>query len=279
MRLSKPSLLLVPLLLGYPSAHAQAPWAGSPRLGASHLDRFGQCVAAVGDLNNDQISDIAVGAPDRDSAGLTDNGSVFFYSGADFSVLLGSYDGTAQGERAGLSIAEVGDVNSDQVPDIAIGAPSFDDTGGNDHGRVLLVSGANFTLLASHTLADAGAAFGTSLAAAGDRDGDGICDLLVGAPFPGITVFSGSTLLLKVTASALTQIHRFEGSQVNEHFGHAVCSVPDVNADGYDEIAISAPDFDSGPASIGRVLLLSGKASSNYPQLHEWQGAEMAISS
>lgn len=268
------------LLLGGLATHSLAPGQASlphsPRLGESHLDLFGTCVVAVGDLNGDMISDLAVGAPQADSGAFSSNGAVFFYSGADLSVSLGVYRGTANGENAGASLAALGDVDGDGIADVAVGAPRYNGAGGNRQGRVVVVSGASRCEIVAFTSNDAGAELGRSLAPAGDRDGDGIVDLLAGAPRASAIVSEGgAAFLLRVTASVITPLARKDGSQIFEHMGTSVCAINDQTGDGRGELVIASPDHDGSFLNDGRVQVYSGDPTQVYPLIMTLSGGEI----
>jgi hypothetical protein len=166
----------------------------------SNDDAFGRSLASVGDLDGDGVSDLAVGAhgddPDGSPYGILGAVHVLFMN-SDGSVKTstkianGTNGGPALGEHDlfGSSVASVGDLDGDRVPDLVVGA--FDDTGGTDRGAVhvllLNVDGSVKSALkiASGTnggppLADYDH-FGSSVSSAGDLNGDGVPDLAVGA--------------------------------------------------------------------------------------------------
>ena len=173
-------------------------------------DFFGSSVARLGDLDNDGVADIAVGAH-NDEDGGADNGSVYvLFLNADGTVkarqkiseTAGSFTpGNAGGtlddvDLFGFSLAGLGDVDGDGVSDLAVGA-YLDDDGGLNNGAVyVLFLNANGTVKASQKISDtagnftvgnAGGTldnsdlFGVSVAGLGDLDGDGVEDLAIGS--------------------------------------------------------------------------------------------------
>ncbi|MHC4473216.1 MAG: hypothetical protein ACYS99_19910, partial [Planctomycetota bacterium] len=132
---------------------------------------FGYDVAGIGDVNDDGHADFAVSAPVSNS--------VFVYSGEDGEVLY-TLTGGVTGALFGDSVSSAGDVNSDGVPDILVGDYGNDEEG-TDCGSASVFSGEDgaelFTLYGG-----AGAMFGKTVRCAGDVTGDGIDDVIVGAP-------------------------------------------------------------------------------------------------
>ena len=144
-------------------------------------------MAAVADLNGDGVTDLIAGVPHHIAGTDVDEekvnaGEAFVFSGKDGLVLFTLSDPTAEEDgKMSAAVAGLGDVNGDGVPDLAVGVPGKD-IGGEDGipnvGLVYLFSGQTGALI--RTLnhpdrggAEAGAAFGSALADAGDVDGDG----------------------------------------------------------------------------------------------------------
>jgi len=157
---------------------------------------FGRA-APAGDVDGDGRDDLIVGAPWDDGAG-TDAGLARVYSGATGAVLF-TFKGAGAGDRLGWSCAGAGDVNGDGRADLIVGAPQTAVAGGRGYAQ--LRSGADGSLLATLFGAAAGDRFGAAVAAAGDLDGDGKDDVLVGAPANdggglgagAVTAYSGAT--------------------------------------------------------------------------------------
>ena len=147
--------------------------------------RFAEAVAGIGDVNGDGAPDLLVGAPFQILGGNLNQGRAFVFSGADRSLLLTLDHPAPQGLALfGSAVAGAGDVNRDGRPDLLVGAPGQRVGGRADQGQAYVLSGADGRLLLTvdNPTPQADAVFGAALAGAGDVNGDGLPDLLVGAP-------------------------------------------------------------------------------------------------
>jgi hypothetical protein len=215
-------------------------------------NRFGYAVAALGDVNGDGIRDMLIGVPKKDvSEDLPDVGTAYIFSGADGSLIreLDSPDQTANG-RFGTAVANAGDVNGDGVSDVLIGAPGA--------GRAYVLDGATGALIRTITspVAEKLPSFGSAVAGGGDFNGDGIPDLVIGAPLQaglaGVAyVYNGANG---------SQLHRLRAApQAFAKFGASVAIIPDVTGDGHPDIMVGAPDQTvNGLANAGEVFIFSG---------------------
>ena len=153
----------------------------------------GWSLAGVGDVNLDGHPDFVVGRPGTDAASLVDCGMTILYSGADPELSWNWIYGRKNGENLGYAVAGVGDVNDDGRPDYVIGAPHYDrDTEPSlNAGAVYVVSflgGVGDIYVGemggwfNPDFVD-GDNFGFSVAGAGDVNGDGGADIIIGAPY------------------------------------------------------------------------------------------------
>lgn len=144
--------------------------------------------------------------------------------------------------RFGYSVAGGCDFNGDGHPDIVVGAPYFDLVGKLDAGRVYIFSGVDHRVLCILDGETANSLFGYSVACAGDVNGDGTPDFLVGAP--GYNSNRGRTYVY--SGSTFTLLHTFDGSAAGDQCGRSVSGVGDMNGDGKADIIIGSPGVDNG---------------------------------
>ena len=225
---------------------------------------FGWSVASIGDIDEDTIPDIAVGATQKEVNGNGAQGQVSVFSGADGTLLLTLDNPDPQaGAQLGVDVAGVGDVDNDGWPDIGVGA--YQQTvGGNDNqGQAFVFSGADGTQLLTldDPIPQVGAGFGITVAGVGDVNGDGRPDVAVGAFGQDVGenknqgqafVFSGAdgTPLLTLDNPA---------PQGTAWFGAALAGVGDVNGDGRPDIGVGAQSQDVGDnVDQGQAFVFSG---------------------
>jgi hypothetical protein len=230
---------------------------------------FGFKVETAGDVNGDGFSDVIVSAHYFDN-GQVDEGqaTVYYGSPTGLSVIP---DWTAEGDQAGAefgrAVRSAGDVNADGYGDIAVGSPVYDN-GQRDEGRVFVYHGSAGGLSTSADWIKEGdqvnAGFGWSVDSAGDVNGDGYGDLIIGAPFyvngqeqeGGAFVYHGSAAGLSASHAWIT-----EGDQAVADLGWSVGTVGDLNGDGYSDVVVGVPVYDNGEVNEGRAYIFTGGVS------------------
>jgi FG-GAP-like repeat/FG-GAP repeat len=206
-------------------------------------------VAGAGDLNGDGYADIVLG-DQQSGAALVYLGSASGPS-ANPDVTL-----TNPGGRTAYSVASAGDVNGDGYEDILIGALDDGSSSTPDIAYIYLGSatGPSTTPLVALTADVAGTSGGTSVACAGDVNGDGYADLLVGTPngqTGGAFLYLGSP-----TGPSATPSLTYAG--LDGLFGFASTGVGDVNGDGYADFVIGDPGGQDPSVNIGSAFLYLG---------------------
>lgn len=266
-------------------------------------DHFGSSVATIGDLNNDGITDLAVGAPGDDEGG-TDRGALW--------ILFLNSDGTVQSERKiannlsglgdvlnnndqfGTAVTNIGDLNNDGITDLAVGTP-LDDDGGVDFGALWILFMNNDGSVASSQKISFSAGgfagdlftndrFGYSLDAIGDFDQDGVPELAVGTPGDDDGGTNrGAVWILYLnsigTVKKEVKISQTSGKfddiiSIGSEFGSTVTNLGDFNNDGITELGVGARLSDDGGIHRGAfwVIFLEADAevrsSSKISDLH-----------
>ena len=245
-------------------------------------DAFGRAIVALEDQDGDGVGEIAVGAPQDDDGGPNRGAVWILYLAADGSVraqrkvsfLAGGFAGALDNDdRFGMSLAALGDLGGDGTTELAIGADQ-DDDGASAAGAVWIVSleAGGTVVTRSKISATSGLALGgfdrlgSSLAAVGDIDGDGVTDLATGATGDddgGIN--RGAVWLCFLTANAglasWSKISATEGNllgplESNGMFGVALASLLDHDGDGMLDLAVGAELDDGGGTNRGAYWML-----------------------
>ncbi|MCC6455643.1 MAG: FG-GAP repeat protein [Caldilineaceae bacterium] len=220
--------------------------------------QFGYSVAGGGNLNGDGFGDFLVGAPYNS----TETGAVFVYHGDSVLPTLAlTLSGELAGDHFGWSVDVIGDVNNDGFDDLAIGAPDAV----SNTGLVYIYHGALAGIEITPTIVLSGEApldgFGVSVAAAGDVNGDGFDDLVVGAwgNDEGGSE-AGKAYVFYGSLDGLDQaIHTTViGTGANDKLGTSVHGAGDVNGDGFDDVVVGADTYDPGNPSLGRAEIYPG---------------------
>jgi hypothetical protein len=238
-------------------------WTGESNQSSAE---YGWSVGTAGDVNGDGYAEVVVSAHHFDTPS-NNEGRVYVYQGTAAGLSLGpmwTANGSQLGSNLGTAVGTAGDVNGDGFADV-IATASWEDNGQLDEGRAFVYQGSAAGLSASPVWAADGnqieARFGISAGTAGDVNGDGFSDVIVGASFydgrdpdEGQTaVFHGSGAGLAATPAATP-----EGNQGSAAFGRTLGTAGDVNGDGFSDVIIGAPFFDSGQNDEGRVFIYHG---------------------
>jgi FG-GAP repeat/PKD domain/CARDB len=307
--------------------------ANAAIVGTNADAEFGTSVDSAGDVNGDGYDDIIVGAPLESSSNLSTAGAAYIFLGgpngitatkpsdAQFKLESKQIEG-----HLGRSVAGAGDLNHDGFSDVVVtaeffGKPFVPPIANQGSGRL----GATFVFLGSaagivgNTPATANAqilpwliqkgnqtisGMGVAADGAGDVNGDGFDDLIVGAinfdktnqQWPGAVpdpYFEGAAMIFHggpAGIAAPTVPNRIiEGNALQSHMGEAVAGAGDVNRDGFDDVIVGAPGyptsdplllaqegaafvFNGGPTGIAATAAPQANASFFGHQLAEWVG-------
>jgi hypothetical protein len=222
--------------------------------GESRGDLFGWSIAGVGRLDRDQYEDFVVGAP-RSDENASNAGKVYAFAGKRFEVLY-TVSGRQRGDQFGRSVAAAGRVDGDGREDFAVGAPYFDRGVQRQAGRVEMFSGRSGKRLWARNGRRHRDFFGWSIASAGDVDGDGSDDLLVGAPrYDGGADNTGRVYVRSGRNGATLKSFHGENGR-NDRLGFAVAGLGDLHGRGTQYFLLGAYMNDSAFNNAGRIFLV-----------------------
>ncbi|MEI6829176.1 MAG: hypothetical protein WCK64_04895, partial [Synechococcaceae cyanobacterium ELA445] len=260
--------------------------------GQAAYDGSGRSVSAAGDVNGDGLTDLIVGAP---YSGTWAGRSYVVYGKASTTainlsaVAAGSggfvINGQSAGDQSGFSVSAAGDVNGDGLADLIVGARLSAPAAGTKAGRSYVVFGkASTTAIDLSAIAAGSGGFvingqsaqdysGGSVSAAGDVNGDGLADLIVGglvSTFPGSGADRSYVVFGKISTTAINLSAVAAGSggfvinvqSAGDQSGCSVSAAGDVNGDGLADLIVGAwrSDPAAGP-NAGRSYVVFGKAS------------------
>ncbi|MEH2058962.1 MAG: hypothetical protein V7K97_22960 [Nostoc sp.] len=268
-------------------------------------DRSGYSVSSAGDINDDGIDDLIVGAINASPNGNPQSGQSYVLFGSkggfdaqfNLSTLNGTngfaINGINADDESGWSVSSAGDINGDGIDDLIIGTP-FADPNGAFSGQSYVVFGSKggfdaqfnlstlngtngFAINGINTRDDSG----NSVSSAGDINGDGIDDLIIGAPgaSPNGSDESGQSYVVfgskggfdaQLNLSTLNGTNGFAINGINafDQSGWSVSSAGDINGDGIDDLIIGAPDASLNGHYSGQNYVVFGSKGGFDAQLN-----------
>ncbi len=157
------------------------------------------------------------------------------------------HSGAEADDWFGYSVANIPDLDGDQIPEYIIGAPYAKTISSSTVGSAYVYSGATHALLFQFDGNRHWDHFGFSVAAAGDVNGDGTEDIIIGAPRVDSFALGLSTVGAAYVFSGVNGgvLHHIEGTQGDENLGAVVCGAGDVNHDGFDDFTICSPGLNT----------------------------------
>ncbi|MES2645135.1 MAG: MopE-related protein [Myxococcota bacterium] len=258
------------LVYGPVSGDLDLSLADAKLYGDGEGDRAGAPVASAGDVNGDGYDDLIIGARYDDDGG-TDAGAAYVVHGpisgsVALSGAAAKFIGEDRYQYAATSVAPAGDLNGDGHADLILGVPSNSE-GGSGSGAAYVVYGPvsgdiDLSLADAKLFGESGDRAGCSVSA-GDIDGDGVNDLIIGAygdnssPGAAYVVFGPVVGDLDLSLADAT----FIGEDNADAAGISVASAGDVNGDGFDDVLIGAVEDDDGGEDAGAAYLVYGPVS------------------
>ncbi|MBN1335083.1 MAG: FG-GAP repeat protein [Deltaproteobacteria bacterium] len=227
-------------------------------------------LSSAGDVDGDGLDDILLGNGYANET-AEDSGAVYLvYSPVrgmqDLCDADATFFGEHAGDGAGFAVSEAGDVDGDGHADLLVGANGVDAAGSDAGAAYLLygpvwgddsISAADARLLGE----DEGDRAGWSVSGAGDLDDDGFADILIGAPGHYLTAeHRGHAYLLYGPVAASRDLAfadaTFVAGRLNDRTGYAVSHAGDVDADGFGDVLIGAPDSNAANYVSGAAYLV-----------------------
>jgi hypothetical protein len=236
-------------------------------------DALGWSIAAGADLDGDSHDDLVLGAYRADGS-VDDLGAAYVLSGpitgaVDPSDAVAVWLGEAEDDAAAWVLDAGGDVDGDGSDDLLISAVDADSGAGTVYVAYGPMSGSQRLWGAGLALVgeSSGDAAGHSAAFSPDLNGDGLTDIVVGAPRHSESSYEGAAYMVfgADSLSSVITLSDADGIWIGEaggdEAGYAVAPWADINGDGYDEILVGAPGFDGDASDTGAVYVLQGPAT------------------
>jgi hypothetical protein len=279
--------------------------------GINPFDTSGISVSTAGDVNNDGIDDLIIGADGAAPNGNINAGESYVVFGStsgfapslELSTLNGItgfiIKGTDSSNASGISVSNAGDINGDGIDDVLIGATNALPNSQIVPGESYVVFGSTSGFAASISLSSLNGSngfiikginnndrLGFSVSGAGDFNGDGIDDLVIGAygADPNGNSYAGQSYVVFGSAAGFAgelELSSLDGSNgliidginSNDRSGFAVSSAGDINSDGFDDVIVGAPGATAnGNSYAGQSYVIFGFGDNTEPIVNPING-------
>ena len=252
------------------------------KTGEAEGDRFGWSVACAGDVNEDGFDDVIAGAPWNDAHG-ENAGRAYVLDGQNGSVIF-KINGRDAGDRLGVAVTGLGDLNDDGASDFAIGAP-YCDEGGSNSGRVTIYSGHNKKTIQRIDGASSGDRFGSSLAGLTYGSSSKRTLLIIGAPLsaPNGSKSGEARVYMRKHSSpecgsSMCHEFTFNGKKPGDCFGTSV-AIGKIVGNSKPDFIVGAPYADENGSASGTFYIFNGSNGSLERKIHGETGGDRLGSS
>lgn len=233
--------------------------------------QLGWTVSNAGDVNADGFDDIIAGANYYTNDQQYEGRAFVFYGSVLGPSIIPNkiLESNQSNSNFGYSVSAAGDLNNDGYSDIIVGAPMYDN-GETDEGRTFIyygsATGPSATANMTGESNQATSFFGISVSPAGDINGDGFDDVIIGSnTFDNPQRDQGCSFIYYGSAAGISQTPNWKSGSIFAWFsflGTSVCGAGDVNGDGYDDVISGATGFDNGMITDeGKVFIYYGSAT------------------